>query len=98
MSEHVVSLHHLDLEQIPNQVGHAVLNSADGSIIKPPNGSLSMMDIDIMKNILLEMGHVLSGTDKMEMMKRVNIQGSNGMCYTMGVSKDGLVYIVKKSI
>jgi hypothetical protein len=51
-----------------------------------------------MYNILLEMGHVLDGKHDKDVLMRVNIQGNNGTCYTMGVSKDGLVYIVKKSI
>jgi hypothetical protein len=98
MLDHVATLHHLDLEHIPNHVGHAVLNAADGSILKPPNGSLSTSDVDIMYNILLEMGHVLDGKHDKDVLMRVNIQGNNGTCYTMGVSNDGLVYIVKKSI
>jgi len=94
-------LHHLDLESIPNQIGHAILRSTDGSVIRK-SGSLESNDIDILYKMLLEMGDILNANGnvkkgkKEELLKRVNVQGGNGVCYSMGVSKDELVYIVKK--
>jgi hypothetical protein len=99
----------VDLESVPNQIGHAILRSSNGSIIKPPNGSLSSHDVNILYKMLLEMGHILNdqtsavngntnSNKKEELLKKVTVQGGTGndIRYCMGVSKDGLVYIVKK--
>ena len=77
--------------------------------MKPPNGSLSSHDVNILYKMLLEMGHILNdqtsavngntnSNKKEELLKKVTVQGGTGndISYCMGVSKDGLVYIVKK--
>lgn len=100
--EEILPLHHLDvdLESVPNQIGHAILRAADGSALKPPNGSLSANDVEVLYKMLLEMGHILkpqsSNDAGGELLKKVTIQGGNGICYCMGISMDGLVYIIKK--
>ena len=99
-----VPLHlNVDLESIPNQIGHAILRSANGSILKPPNGSLTTNDVEILYKMLLEMGSILkegsssdNGNAKEELLNKVTVQGGNGISYCLGVSKDGYVYIVKK--
>ena len=89
------------LESIPNQIGHAILTAADGSTIRQANGSLSTKDVDIVYKIILEMGYILNIDEKVsmreELLKRITIQGGNGVYYCIGASKDGLIYIVKKS-
>jgi hypothetical protein len=112
MAEHETLPLHLtvDLESVPNQIGNAILRSSNGSILKAPNGSLSEQDTNILYKILLEMGYVLKDQTqanadgesvngshvKEELLKKVTVQGGNGISYCMGVSVDGLVFIVKK--
>ena len=87
-------LHHLpDLESIPNQIGHAILNSKDGSLLIQPSGSLSHHDIDILYQILLEVGETTK--DSHEKLKKVTIEG-NDVLYSLCCTADGFVFIVKK--
>mmetsp|Transcript_2124 Transcript_2124/g.2472 ORF Transcript_2124/g.2472 Transcript_2124/m.2472 type:complete len:108 (+) Transcript_2124:285-608(+) len=89
----------VDLESIPNQIGYAVLNATDGSIVRPISGSLSMDDVMTLHKMLLEMGDILY-TDKngdQELLKRVKVDvGDAG--YNMCISKNGFIYIVKKQL
>ncbi len=90
----------VDLESIPNQIGHVVLNSTDGSIVRAISGSLSMDDVMTLYKMLLEMGDILDTTDKdgdQELLKRVKVDvGDAG--YNMCISKNGFIYIVKKQL
>lgn len=95
MSDHD-SLQYMDLDQITNQIGYAIMNASDGSLLKSPSGSLSSSDTDIIYKLLLEMGPIVNFGNKNESLKRVNVQGSNGVCYTIVISNDGLIHVVKK--
>jgi hypothetical protein len=95
MSDHD-SLHYMDLDQITNQIGYAIMNASDGSLLKPPSGSLSSIDTEIIYKLLLEMGPIVNDGNKDEALKRVNVQGGNGISYTIVLSNDGLIHIVKK--
>lgn len=93
--------HFADLESIPNQIGHAILNAKDGSLIHPPRGSLSHHDIHLLYEILLEVGETMKGgqgnqtaSDKL---KKVTIEG-NDVSYSACASADGYVYLVKRKI
>ena len=51
----------IDLDSIPGQIGHAILRASDGTILRPPTGSLTEQDIMIVYRIMLEIGTVLEG-------------------------------------
>jgi|EP01083_Nonionella_stella_P045897 hypothetical protein len=95
--------HHLaDLESIPNQIGHAIINSKDGALLHPPSGSLSHHDIDLLYQILLEVGETMkedgnsasTGTSG-DKLKKVTIEGGDAL-YSMCATTDGFVYVVKR--
>mmetsp|Transcript_6605 Transcript_6605/g.7665 ORF Transcript_6605/g.7665 Transcript_6605/m.7665 type:complete len:116 (+) Transcript_6605:30-377(+) len=56
-----ISLHH-HLESIPDQVGIAILRSQDGSMIQQPSGTLLDHDVQILYQMLLEIGGILVST------------------------------------
>lgn len=96
MSDHD-SLHHLDVDQITNQIGYALVNSSDGTLLKPPSGTLSEDDAKVLYKMLQEMGPIVNDGNKDGALRRVNIQGNNGVCYTLVISNDdGLIHIIKK--
>ena len=80
----------IDLDSIPNQIGSAIL-SPDGTLLRPPSGSLTEKDVAIIYRMMMEVGTVLEG----EGMERVTI-GFSGVSYVVGVGGDGCLYIVKK--
>ena len=95
MTEVTTATIHHDIEQIPNQIGNAIIHVSDGSHLKPPNGSLSTSEVDALYKILLESEHILN--DNKESLKRMNIKGSNGISYVLAASKNQIC-IVKKSL
>jgi len=106
IEQHQTPLHH-HLESIPDQVGIAILRSNDGSILHPPTGSLCTHDVQILYRMLLEIGGILlpsnsSGSEKdEELLKRFNVEMGGDLekiSYTVCLTQDGFVYIVKKSI
>lgn len=81
-----------DLEAVPCQVGHAVLRSSDGSILRAPTGGLSDRDVGIIYRMLLEIGTKLNG----EALQRFTIS-FGAVAYVVVMSpSDGCVYVVKK--
>lgn len=98
----------IDLDSIPGQIGHAVLRASDGTILRPPTGSLTDQDVMIVYRMMMEIGTVLEGgtggkesdsgssSDEVEGLQRVTV-GFKDVSYavTLGGS-DGCVYIVKK--
>jgi hypothetical protein len=96
--------HFADLESIPNQIGYAILNSKDGSLLHPPSGLLSHHDIDLLYQILLEVGETMkenettargSGPGSEDKLKKITIGGGN-ILYNMCLTADGFVYLVKR--
>ena len=51
----------IDLDSIPGQIGHAIIRISDGTILRPPTGSLTKQDIEIIYRMMLEIGTVLEG-------------------------------------
>ena len=101
----------IDLDSIPGQIGHAIVSITDGTILRPPTGSLSKQDVEIVYRMMLEIGTVLEGgtggkdtmnnisdSDEVvvEGLQRVTV-GFKEVSYaiTLGGS-DGCLYIVKK--
>mmetsp|Transcript_13182 Transcript_13182/g.22485 ORF Transcript_13182/g.22485 Transcript_13182/m.22485 type:complete len:135 (+) Transcript_13182:50-454(+) len=98
----------IDLDSIPGQIGHAILRASDGTILRPPTGSLSEQDLMIVYRMMLEIGTVLEGgtggkeddnntsNEVEEGLQRVTV-GFKDVSYavTLGGS-DGCLYIVKK--
>ena len=98
----------IDLDSIPNQIGHAILRSSDGTILRPPSGSLSDQDVVVIYRMMLEIGAVLEGgtggkedsfdnkNNNNDDLQRVTV-GFKHVSYvvTLGGS-DGCMYIVKK--
>ena len=97
----------IDLDSIPGQIGHAIVRITDGTILRPPTGSLSKQDVEIVYRMMLEIGTVLEGgtggkdtsdSDEVvvEGLQRVTV-GFKEVSYaiTLGGS-DGCLYIVKK--
>ncbi|KAL3797628.1 hypothetical protein HJC23_013460 [Cyclotella cryptica] len=82
----------IDLDSVPNQIGHAVL-SPDGTLLRPPVGSLSENDAAIVYRMMLEVGTALKPTE--EGLKRVTV-GFGRVSYAVVVGGDGCLYIVKK--
>ena len=83
----------IDLDSVPQQIGHAILRTADGTILQPPSGSLSEKDVGIIYRMMLEVGTVLDGKEGLQ---RLSI-GFKSVSYavTLGCG-DGCIYIVKK--
>ena len=83
----------IDLDSVPQQIGHAILRAADGTILQPPSGSLSEKDVGIIYRMMLEVGTVLDGKEGLQ---RLSI-GFKSVSYavTLGCG-DGCLYIVKK--
>jgi hypothetical protein len=101
----------IDLDSIPGQIGHAILRASDGTILRPPTGSLTEQDVMIVYRMMLEIGTVLEGgtgggkdnddndtnnSNAVEGLQRVTV-GFKEVSYavTLGGS-DGCLYIVKK--
>ena len=93
-----------DLESIPNLLGHAILNANDGSQIQSPSGSMSTHDIDLMYQILLEVGEIMKGDMNMitnrgigssDKFKKITIEG-RGVSYSVCLTTEGYIYIVKR--
>ena len=83
----------IDLDSVPQQIGHAILRAADGTFLQPPSGSLSEKDVGIIYRMMLEVGTVLDGKEGLQ---RLSI-GFKSVSYavTLGCG-DGCLYIVKK--
>ena len=87
--------HFADLESIPNQIEHAILNAKDGSLL---SGSMSPHDIDILYQILLEVGETMKGDGGAETgdkLKTITVEGGD-ISYSMCVTADGYIYLVKR--
>lgn len=90
-------LHLIDLDSIPNQIGHAILKSSDGSIVRQPTGTLTVADLNLLYKMLLETADVLNSSD--EVIQRVNVCGGiEEVEYCFSIGTDGLIYIVKKRL
>ena len=88
--------HHLsDLESIPNQIGTAILRSSDGELFRQPSGTLSEHDVGILYQMLIEVGGVIVRDEKL---RRVTVEGGNGVTYSMCAAMDGYIYIVKRRV
>jgi hypothetical protein len=91
-----------DLDSIPNQLGHAVVRASDGTILRPPTGTLSERDVGIVWRLMLEIGTVLEGGSGSEEnssgggegLQRVTV-GFGCVNYAVGLW-DGCLYVVKK--
>ena len=91
-----------DLESIPHQIGHAILRLSDGATVRPASGQMSQNDTNVLYKMLLEVGNIteedplddMNGSGS-ELLRRINVKG-DGVCYSMCISSDNLVYIVKK--
>mmetsp|Transcript_12827 Transcript_12827/g.22051 ORF Transcript_12827/g.22051 Transcript_12827/m.22051 type:complete len:116 (-) Transcript_12827:1604-1951(-) len=82
----------VDLDAIPGQIGHAILRASDGTILRPPTGSLTDRDVGIVYRMMLEIGTVLDG----EGLQRVTV-GFQSVSYAVVLGGgDGCLYIVKK--
>lgn len=79
-----------DLESIPNQLGHAILFAKDGSLVQAPSESMSQHDIDLLYKILLEVE--IGRGDKL---RKITVKGGE-MVYSICVTADGYIYIVKQ--
>ena len=100
----------IDLDSIPDQIGNAILRVTDGTILRPPTGSLTEQDVEIIYRMMLEIGTILEGgtggkypnrdnyynNEVVEGLQRVAV-GFKKVSYavTLGGS-DGCLYIVKK--
>lgn len=90
-------LHLIDLDSVPNQIGHAILRSSNGDIVRQPTGSLTVTDSNLLYKMLLETADVLNNSE--DVIQRVCVSGGNEeveYCITLGT--DGLIYIVKKRL
>lgn len=102
----------IDLDSIPGQIGHAIVRITDGTILRPPTGSLSKQDVEIVYRMMLEIGTVLEGgtggkdtmnnnisdSDEVvvEGLQRVTV-GFKEVSYAITLGgSDGCLYIVKK--
>lgn len=99
----------IDLDAIPNQIGHAILRASDGTMLRPPTGSLSERDVGIVYRMMLEIGTVLNinasndassnnGKDSREEegLGRVTV-GFRDVSYAIVLGGgDGCLYVVKK--
>jgi len=96
----------IDLDSIPGQIGHAILHASDGTILRPPTGSLTEQDLMIVYRMMLEIGTVLEGgsggkdddnntySDEVEGFQRVTV-GFKEVSYAVTLGGSCL-YIVKK--
>jgi hypothetical protein len=90
-------LHLIDLDSIPNQIGHAILRASDGDIVRQPTGTLTAADLNVLYKMLLETSDVLNNSE--EVIQRVSISGGNeDVEYSISLGTDGLIYIVKKRL
>lgn len=89
-----------DLNAIPNQTGYAVLAASDGTPALDPNGDLSLHDCKILYKMLLECGELFlhdHGDDgNQKNFRRMNVE-AGAVTYSICVTADGFVYIVKRS-
>lgn len=102
----------IDLDSIPGQIGHAIIRITDGTILRPPTGTLSKQDVEIVYRMMLEIGTVLEGgtggkdinmnniSDNDEVvvegLQRVTV-GFKEVSYAITLGgSDGCLYIVKK--
>lgn len=81
----------IDLDAVPGQIGHATLRASDGTILRPPTGSLTEQDVGIVYRMMLEIGTVLNG----EGLERVTV-GFRSVSYAIALGGDGCLFIVKK--
>lgn len=82
----------IDLDAIPGQIGHTILRASDGTVLRPPTGSLTERDVGIVYRMMLEIGTVLDG----EGLQRVTV-GFRSVSYAIALGGgDGCLYIVKK--
>ena len=49
----------VNLDVIPGQIGSAILRASDGTIVQGPMGRLTTRDVDIVYQIMLEIGTLL---------------------------------------
>ena len=83
----------LDLDAVPGQIGHAILRASDGTILRPPSGSLTERDVGIVYRMMFEIGMVLEGDEGLQ---RVTV-GFKEVSYAIALGGgDGCLYIVKK--
>ena len=80
----------IDLDTVPGQIGQAILRASDGSLLRPPTGSLTERDVGMVYRMMLEIGTVLDG----EGLQRVTV-GFRSVSYAVALG-DNCLYIVKK--
>ncbi|KAL7492576.1 hypothetical protein ACHAWT_001662 [Skeletonema menzelii] len=98
----------IDLDSVPGQIGNAILRASDGTILRPPTGSLTEQDVMIVYRMMLEIGTVLEGgtggkdddhnntRTEAEGLQRVTV-GFKDVSYAVTLGgTDGCLYIVKK--
>jgi len=82
----MATIPHHHLESIPDQVGIAILRSQDGSMIQQPSGTLFDHDVQILYQMLLEIGGILVSTGNIstgsekgrESLKRFTVEMGSG--------------------
>ncbi len=87
LHQHQHRQHLADLESIPNQIGHAILNSSDGSLLSS-SGTLSQNDVDILYQVVLEIGETMKpqkngfgggfGSTSTSTSGSTSVEGTNG--------------------
>ncbi len=86
------------LDAVPGQIGHAILRASDGTILRPPSGSLTERDIGIVYRMIMEVGTLLAGSSSGEGLQRMTV-AFRSVSYAValgGGGNDDCLYIVKK--
>jgi len=83
-----------DLEAVPGQIGHAIIRASDGTILRPPSGSMTERDINIVYRMILEVGTLLDGSGEGGL-QRVTV-GFRSVSYAITLGENDCLYIVKK--
>lgn len=85
-----------DLDAVPGQIGHAIIRASDGTILRPPSGSLTERDINIVYRMIMEVGTLLDGSGEGGL-QRVTV-GFRTVSYAiaLGGENNDCLYIVKK--
>lgn len=83
-----------DLDAVPGQIGHAILRASDGTILRPPSGSLAERDVATIYRMIMEVGTLLDGGG--EGLQRVTV-GFCSVSYAIALGGDSneYLYIVK---
>lgn len=84
-----------DLDTVSGQIGHAIIRASDGTIVRPPSGSLTERDVAIVYQMILEAGTLLNGNG--EGLQQVTVSfRSVSYAVAIGGGRNDCLYIVKK--